>query len=296
MIRRVFLTILFALLAEVMAIAVPITVLYTNDLHVRLDRFDSLAAIIATERESESAVLLFDAGDTWQDHRRLVTNVWGSSETVDWMNDVAYSAMSLGNHDTYWGPKRLAALVSDVQFPVLCANWRPIDGSQSDVSASTIVHMGDVSLLIVGLITAEFVPVPAYPRLRYRDPVVCLREQIDLHDGAFDFVFVVAHVSIAAARIIVQQVPEVALFVSGHSHEHTPEPIRQGTTLIVQSGAFAQSLGRLRLDVNTELGELAVLSNDLVSIERTPVDVRAGVHKLVTVLAAIALATALWIL
>ncbi|GAG46059.1 unnamed protein product, partial [marine sediment metagenome] len=37
--------------------------------------------------------------------------------------------------------------------------------------ASTILQVRDASILVVGLITSEFLPVPAYPRLRYRYPV-----------------------------------------------------------------------------------------------------------------------------
>jgi 5'-nucleotidase len=283
-------------LISLSAVALPLTILYTNDLHARIDRFDALAAAVVAERELATSVLLFDAGDAWQDHRQLVTNVWGSSETVAWMNDLAYSGMALGNHDAYWGPYQLGQLIADADFPVLSANWVSDDDGKSAHEAAALIDLGDVTILVVGLTTAEFLPVPAYPQLQYRHPVTSLREQISLHEGTFDFVFVVAHVSIETARSIVQQVPEVDLFISGHSHERTAEPIQEGTTLIVQSGAFGQWLGRLRVDLNMEARRLDVLSNDLMAIERTPVDVRAGVHKFLFVFAAVALASALWVL
>jgi len=293
--RRILLAILLATLVCAFGAAFPMTVLYTNDLHVRLDRFDSLAAVIAAEREAEIPILLFDAGDTWQDHRRPITNVWGYHETVSWMNAVSYSAMALGNHDTYWGAHRLSRLISEANFPVLCANWMPVEGASALFEASTILQVGDASILVVGLITAEFLPVPAYPQLRYRDPVDSLREQLELHAGAFDFVFVVAHISIDNARFISQQIPDVDLFITGHSHQRTEEPIREGSTLIVQSGRFGQALGRLRLEVDTGTGRIEPLSNELIPTEKTPANVRAGVRKLFTVLAVIASATALWL-
>lgn len=296
MIRKVLGILLIACLACVGVQALPLTVLYTNDLHVRLDRFSALADAVATERDVGEPVLLFDAGDTWQDHRQGITNVWGSEQTIDWMNSVSYSAMAIGNHDTYWGPKRLSQLSSKVGFPILCANWVPVRGEFSERMASTILHVEDVDILVVGLITAEFLPTPAYPLLQYVDPVAALRAQLDLHEGDFDFAFVVAHVSINTARIISQQVPEIALFVTGHSHQRTPEPVQVGETIIVQSGAFGQTLGRLRVDADSVSGTLRVVSNDLIPIERTPVDVRAGVLKLFGVLSVIALATLVWLL
>jgi len=295
-IRKVLLAALLATLACAFAAAFPITVLYTNDLHVRLDRFDSLAAIISAEREAGIPVLLFDAGDTWQDHRLPIPNVWGYDETVAWMNAVSYSAMALGNHDTCWGANRLSQLISAASFPILCANWVPVESAIAMFEASTILQVGDASILAVGLITWEFLPVPAYPQLRYRDPVDSLREQLEVHAGAFDFVVVVAHIPISDARVISQQIPEIDLFITGHSHQRTEEPIREGKTLIVQSGRFGQALGRLRLEVDPGTGHIEVLSNELIPTEKTPVDVRAGVWKFLTVLAVIASATALWLL
>jgi len=295
-IRQVLLAALLATLACATVAASPMTVLYTNDLHVRLDRFDSLATAISAEREAGIPVLLFDAGDTWQDHRQPITNVWGYDETVAWMNAVSYSAMALGNHDTCWGANRLSQLISAASFPILCANWVPVEGANALFEASTILQVGDASILVVGLITWEFLPVPAYPQLRYRDPVDSLREQLQLHAGAYDLVFVVAHITIEDARIISQQVPDIDLFISGHSHQRTEEPVREGTTLIVQSGKFGRALGRLRLEVDPGAGSIEALSNDLIPTEKTPVDVRAGVRKFLTVLAVIASATALWLL
>ena len=295
MIRQGLLVTLLVALACASAVAFPITILYTNDLHVRLDRFDSLATHIAAEREIGVPVLLFDAGDAWQDHRQPFPNVWGYHETVAWMNAMSYSAMALGNHDTYWGADRLSQLISEANFPVLCANWVPVEETAAKFEASTILQVEDVSILVVGLITPEFLPIPAYPQLRYRDPVDALREQLELYEGAFDLVFAVAHISIGNARIISRQIPEIDLFISGHSHQRTEEPIREGETLIVQAGKFGQALGRLRLEVDPTTGRVETLSNDLIPIEETPVDVRAGVWKFLAVLAVIASATALWL-
>ncbi|MCK4570492.1 metallophosphatase [Candidatus Bipolaricaulota bacterium] len=296
MMRSALLAILLVTVICASAAAFPITVLYTNDLHVRLDRFDSLAKSIAAEREVGTPVLLFDAGDAWQDHRQPITNVWGFRETLTWMNELSYSAMALGNHDAYWGANRLSQLVSEAEFPVLCANWVPVSDVDLGLEASTILQMGDASALVVGLITPEFLPVPAYPQLRYRDPIDSLREQLFLHEGTFDFVFVVGHISLDNACMMARQVPEIDLFISGHSHQRTEEPIREGDTLIVQSGQFGQALGRLRLDVDISTGGIEVLSNDLIPTVKTPAQIRAGVRKYLSVLTVITLAIAVWLL
>lgn len=294
MIRKSWMTILLVAVAWTSCAASPITVLYTNDVHVRLDRLASIAETIATERASGIPVLLFDAGDTWQDHRQLIPNVWGSAETIAWMNAAAYTAMALGNHDTYVGPRRLSQLIHEVSFPVLSANWRPVSAEGLGAEASMILQVEDASILVIGLTTPEFLPIPAYPGWRYHDPVASVRDQMQRHAGDVNFVFVVGHISIDYARRIARQVPEIDLLISGHSHQKTTQPIYEGTTLIVQSGAFGQAVGRLHLDLDTSKGEIEVLGHDLVATEKTPVDIRAGVLHLATVLTVIVCAIAVW--
>ena len=100
----------------------------------------------------------------------------------------------------------------------------------------------------------------------------------------------------ANACMMARQVPEIDLFISGHSHQRTEEPIREGDTLIVQSGQFGQALGRLRLDVDVSTGGVEVLSNHLIPTVKTPAQIRAGVRKFLSVLTVITLAIAVWLL
>ncbi|MBU1050132.1 metallophosphatase [Candidatus Bipolaricaulota bacterium] len=295
MIRPTIWTLLWVVLLGTLAVGAPITVLYTNDIHVRLDRLASIGRMIELEREQGNPVLLFDAGDTWQDHRQWIPNVWGAERMIGWMNATGFSSMTLGNHDTYWGPQRLSQLILDADFPVLSANWQPTYGERL-VRAATLLRVEDATILVIGLTTPEFLPIPAYPGWRYRDPEAALREQLKAYADSFDWVFVVGHIGLNDARPIAREVPQIDLFVSGHSHEATIQPLVEGHTLIVQSGAFGQALGRLVLDLDLESHTMAVLAHDLIPTERTPVDVRAGVQHLISVLTVIACAILAWIL
>ena len=294
--RKSWMLFLILITSWASSLATPITVLYTNDVHVRWDRFASIAEMIAAERAVNVPVLLFDAGDTWQDHRQPIQSVWGSNEAIAWMNDVSYAAMALGNHDTYFGQTRLSQMIALARFPVLSANWKPMDAATLGTESSILLQVEDVSILVIGLTTPEFLPIPAFPSWRYLDPATAVSNLLQRYDGDYDVVFVVGHVSLDHAKRIAQRVPGIDVFISGHSHEKTLQPITEGSTLIVQSGAFGQAVGRLRLDVDVAEGEVAVLGHDLMPTKETPVDVRAGVRQLVTVLTAIACAIAVWYL
>jgi len=273
---------LLAFAAEVSASS--LTILYTNDLHVRLGRLESVAELIAQERSTDDPVLLLDAGDTWQDFRTPLAAVWGAEEVVDWMNRIGYDAMALGNHDLYWGADVLAALCERASFPVLCANLRPSAGIAPPFVPYTIVSVGELEVLVVGLITAEYLPYPDFPWLRYMPPIAALQDILDTHSERADLVVAVGHLPVADATRIVRSVPGVDVFLTGHSHEVTVEPVRVGDTLILQAGAFGHFLGRLRLEIDAETGDILSAKNDLLPTRKAPTNLGRGLLRLVEVL------------
>ena len=291
--RALFAVVIVTALASVV-LGTDLTILYTNDLHARLDRFPEMERLIAEARADGRHVLLFDAGDAWQDHRFLLTNVWGDDATLEWMNAVEYAAMAIGNHDTYWGLPRMRSLLARARFPVLSANWRPRGRSASGIQPSILLELEGVRILVIGLTTPEFLPIPAYPIFRYLEPVDAVHVTLEKQAGTYDWVFVTGHISVDHAAQIVRQVPQIDLFISGHSHEMTPTPRKVGDSIVVQSGYFAQTIGRLELVLNEDSNAVEVGSNALVPIEKTPVDWRPGVMRLLSVSAAILAAAVLW--
>ncbi len=275
--------------------ATPVTILYTNDLHLRFGRLDSIARLIEAERAGGSPVFLFDGGDAWQDFRRPLAAVWGADEMVAWMNDVGYDAMALGNHDSYWGPARLGELTGEANFPVLCANLQPIRGVPP-FSPSARLEKDGISVLAIGLITDEWFPYSAYATLRPVPAATVVHDAIDRAAAPVDLVVVVAHLPVAEAARIAEAVPEIDVFVTGHSHQETGEPVRVGETLIVQSGQFGENLGRLVIDVDPAPGEHRLIGNDLIAAEKAPTDIGRGLRRLLLVTAATVAATLLIVL
>jgi len=277
--------------ATFVAAASPVTVCYTNDLHVRLDRLASLSRAIEDVRATGDPMVWLDAGDGWHDYRRPLPAVWGSDSMVAWMNDAGLAAMALGNHETYLGPQRLSDRIADAGFPVLAANWRS-DDPRLAVRSSVTLRVGEISMQVIGLLTPEFLPVYAYPLVTVLDPVSVVRDAIERQDAAVDLVVVLAHVSLDRACRIARDVPDIDLFLTGHSHERTDEPIVIGHTIIVQSGAFGEALGRLQLDISDD--DVTVVSNELIPMETAPADDRAGAVKLLSVAVALLVAAAVW--
>jgi len=223
---------------------------------------------------------LLDAGDTWQDFRTPLAAVWGAEEVVDWMNQVGYDAMALGNHDLYWGADQLAALCERARFPVLCANLLPSAGITPPFTCYKTISIGELNVLVVGLITAEYLPYPDFPWLRYVPPTTALQNVLNTLSERADLFVVVGHLSVEEAVRIVQSVPGVNVFLTGHSHEATPDPVRVGETLILQAGAFGQFLGKLRLELDDETGDVLLATNELLATKKNPVRLDRGYLRL----------------
>lgn len=284
MVARQMFALLIALAAMAFSLTVPasatrVRIVYTNDLHARLERLASAAEVIAAARAAGDPVLLLDGGDAWQDFRVLVYAVWGADEVVEWMNRAGYDAQALGNHDAYPGWPSVQALAAQASFPVLAANLRPIDGSAPPLAGSTRIARGGLDLLIVGLAALEQLPWFDIPWLRLQDPVDALRREIETAAGVPDLVVCVAHVPLWHAEAIAAALPEIDVFITGHSHATTLTPRIVGQTLLVQSGAFARYVGELVVDV--EDGAVRLVDHALAPTqEEAATDIGRGLVRL----------------
>ncbi len=258
-----------------------LTILYTNDIHTRLGRLPGLAARIEEVRASAPGpVLLFDSGDTWQDYRVPIYAVWGAARTLEWMNEVGYDAMALGNHDLYYGAARLAALARKARFPILCANLKAAPGFDPPFAPYTFVDAGRLRVLVIGLITDEYLPYLDYPWLTYVDPAAALAGVLKREGGKADLVVVLGHLPVKDAVRIVKKTPGIDVFLTGHSHELTRTPVRVGKTIVLQAGAFGRYLGALTLTVDPATGAVEVEENTFYKVKETPVDQDRGYIRL----------------
>jgi sulfur-oxidizing protein SoxB len=291
--RRLGAGLLLALLAALLVHGETITLsfLYTNDVHVHLERLESLGRLIAAERAKGFPVLLLDAGDTWQDFRRPLPIVWGAEEMLAWMNEVGYDAMTVGNHELYLGADRLAALAGRADFPLLAANLRPVEG-HAPFRPAMHVSAGGVDVLVIGLLTGDSFPALEYPWLALDEPEVALERVLAEDGGMADLVVALGHLPVRDAVQIASRVPGVDVFITGHSHEAMPEPIRAGETLVVQSGEFGEALGRLRLEIDAQ-GAIVQAENTLLRTEEAPVALDRGYLTLFRILFGVAALTLL---
>ncbi len=128
-----------------------------NDLHGKfidtstqpgLDEFSTYMKRLY-EDESRSEVLL-SSGDMWQGTVESSTNK--GQLMTEWMNELDFSSMTLGNHEYDWGSQTLTPNSELAEFPFLAINvtynGRAVDYCQP----STVVERSGVKIGIIGAI------------------------------------------------------------------------------------------------------------------------------------------------
>ena len=71
-------------------------------------------------RAKDDHVVLLSTGDTWQGSSE--SNLTGGLLMTDWMNQLDFVAMTLGNHEFDWGTEHIANNAELAEFPFLAIN------------------------------------------------------------------------------------------------------------------------------------------------------------------------------
>ena len=138
------------------SVLVAVDLYAVNDLHGKIFDTDSqpgvdeLNCYLRLQKKKNPNTLLLSSGDMWQ----------GSSESnstkglivTDWMNEVGFVSMTLGNHEYDWGEQAIRDNEALAEFPFLAINIYERDsGEQVDYCQSSVfVDLGEVQVGIIG--------------------------------------------------------------------------------------------------------------------------------------------------
>lgn len=127
-----------------------------NDLHGKVadgenhPGVDELTTYLNNAKEQEEHTIILSSGDMWQGSSE--SNLTQGALTTEWMNDVGFAAMTLGNHEYDWGEASIENNAELAEFPFLAINiYDRTTNEQVDYcQSSTIVDLGDIQVGIVG--------------------------------------------------------------------------------------------------------------------------------------------------
>ncbi len=133
----------------------PVVVLYTNDVHCGYADnigYAGLAAYKKAFAKAGSEVLLVDCGDAIQGD--TIGTLSKGEYIIDMMNNLGYTAATIGNHEFDYGMDQFMALTQKAEFPYLSANFVDAEGNPF-FDAYKIVEAGGWKIAFVGASTPE---------------------------------------------------------------------------------------------------------------------------------------------
>ncbi len=100
--------------------------------------------------DTSSYEILVSQGDMWQGTAESSLNK--GAMMTEWMNDIGFSAMALGNHEYDWGSSYILENSKIAEFPFLGINVTDGNVDESYCKPSTVVERGGVKIGIIGAI------------------------------------------------------------------------------------------------------------------------------------------------
>ncbi|MCK5584710.1 5'-nucleotidase C-terminal domain-containing protein, partial [Candidatus Bipolaricaulota bacterium] len=214
-----------------------------------------LATAIEEARDEADNVLLLDAGDQFQG--TLYFTVGGANVVADVMNELAYDAMCIGNHEFDSGPAELARFIDLAEFPVLSANTDALaDADLADeILPYELFDYGRETVAVIGL-TSEYTSISSSPGLnvRFLDVIsTAQRTAQELEEAGINKIIALTHLGYDRDLELATSVHGIDVIVGGHSHtnvEHYPtvtSSISGEPVLIVTAYEWGKQLGRLNV-------------------------------------------------
>lgn len=227
-----------------------LTILHTNDIHGRQERIAQIATIVRDVRAtSDHPVLYLDGGDVEETTRRL-SNITKGIAMHRLLGRAGCDAATVGNASWLrYGPGILKEQAEAVSYPLLLANFEPVDGPVASAM------LGDVGVL--GL-TAPFTGLFGGVDWGFvaRDELeVARREAATLRARGAALVILLSHLGLDVdfegwddRRLAAELQGEVDLIIGAHTHDLLPAGEWVGGVLIAQAGEFGEHVGRIDIE------------------------------------------------
>ena len=292
-------TAILALSAGVAAAEYTLHILHTNDMHSRIEsinRFDStcdaegeaegecfggvarVMTAIGTKRAELSGdnVIVLDAGDPFQGS--LFYSTYKGAAEAEFMEQIGYDVMAVGNHEFDDGPAGLAGFIDAVSFPVISGNLDLTGEALLDgkVGNHVILEVGGKRIGIVSALATDTVETSSPgDGVVFEDEISALQADVAaLEEEGIDIIVALNHVGLRKDLEIAAAVPGIDVVIGGHSHTlmsnddaETPAyPEMASGTPVAQAYAYTKYLGHLTVTFD-DAGAVVSASGDPILLD-----------------------------
>ncbi|TPM33042.1 5'-nucleotidase C-terminal domain-containing protein [Mesorhizobium sp. B2-3-5] len=245
-----------------------------------------LITAIAQERKKLQGqnVLLLSAGDNFQGS--LFYTTYKGKVEGEFLNDMKFDAMALGNHEFDDGEAALAPFLDMIKFPVLGANVKANAQSKlgDRVKPSIVVEVGGQKIGIIGAVTNDTPELASPgPNIAIEDDVKSITAEVEkLQAQGINKIIAVTHIGYNRERDIIAKIPGIDVVVGGHSHtllsNTDPKAAGPYPTMVdnpggykvpvVQAASYSKYLGEFKV-VFDDNGVVKSASGDPVYLDKS---------------------------
>jgi 5'-nucleotidase len=259
-----------------------LVVLHTNDVHGRVLEFNRFggaceeedsaegncfggfarrATVIDEIRDEGGAVILVDGGDQFQG--TLFYNQYKGEEAQQFMNELGYDVMTIGNHEFDDGPGVLGSFIQGANFPVVSAN---VDVSNEPelagmVESYTVLEVDGEQIGVVGYTTEDTAILSSPgPNVVFNNIEESVADAVaELEGMGVNKIVALSHAGFGRDKEVAAAVDGVDVIVAGHTNTYLsntdedaegPYPVVVDSpsgdpVLIVSDFTWGKHLGRL---------------------------------------------------
>ncbi|MER9163080.1 5'-nucleotidase C-terminal domain-containing protein [Mesorhizobium sp. M0715] len=245
-----------------------------------------LITAIAQERKKLEGqnVLLLSAGDNFQGS--LFYSTYKGKVEGEFLNEMKFDAMALGNHEFDDGEVALAPFLDMIKFPVLGANVKANAQSKlgDRIKPSVVVEVGGQKIGIIGAITNDTPDLASPgPNVTIEDDVRSITAEVEKLKGeGVNKIIAVTHIGYRRERDVIAKIPGIDVVVGGHSHSllSNTDPKAEGPyptmvdnpdgykVPVVQAASYSKYLGEFKV-VFDDNGVVKSASGDPIYLDKS---------------------------
>lgn len=264
-----------------------------NDLHGKIadadthPGVDELSTYLEKARDTDQHAIFVSAGDMWQGSSE--SNLTQGLLTTDWMNELGFAGMALGNHEFDWGEEPIAENEKLAEFPLLAINVYDTETNQQVTycESSTMVDLGQVQVGIIGAIGDCYSSIAiekvqdVYFKVGEELTELVKKESTKLQEQGADYIVYLIHDGYGNSRdqegdsidsLRLKSYYDVSLsdgyidlVFEGHTHQSYALVDEHGVYHMQHGGDNRDGISHVEIALNTANGESTVRTAELVA-------------------------------
>ena len=200
----------------ILPLAFSFRVVFINDLHAHYEKLPGLVKIIKKLRTTDS--LLLNGGDEFTGTSMF--RYYGYSKSVEFVNQMDFDAMTIGNHEFDKGSQFLADYLQKLTVPIISANVRSTSVPEFNRIVRPYIIKGDIG--IIGSTTPDTKFQADIPDVEFDDVIPSIRHYVDeLHGKGIRKIFLLSHNGFIVDKQIAAATSGLSVIIGAHTHTLT---------------------------------------------------------------------------